>query len=187
MKIVLSLICICFALQTVTANEMLNCPLSFPNQVDFENYWELKAENGEPHEKIMDWAPLSKKAEESNESFTVQTYQFDQFFDLRMIYDKFVATLKENMDSPELLNIKVHSKGRKAISFEWWVDPPHKDAQREWVKLMKNKDNQLAIVRFLTKSELSESEKALWVECVAQAEFDLMDKANFVEIEETMP
>lgn len=187
MKILSSLICVCFALQTVSANEMLNCPLSFPNQVDFENYWELKMENGEANQKIIDWVPLSEKAEQSNESFSVQTYQFDQVFDLRMIYDKFVATLKENIDPSDFLNIKVHSKGRKAITFEWWVNPPHKEAQHEWVKLMKNKENQLAIVRFLTKKEFSESEKTLWVECVAQAEFDLIQKANLVELEESLP
>lgn len=183
MKRLSALLCLCFCFNFLGAQEVLNCPLTLPHQNDFQNYWDLKAEIGEENERILDWAPPSEELGKSTESFTIQTYQLEDNFDLRAMYDKFLSTLKENINPPELLHTKVHSKNRKAIFFEWWVNSPHKEAQHEWIKLMRNNKNQFAIVRFVTKKELTDQEKELWVQCVAEAKFDLNQQANFLDIE----
>ena len=147
------------------------CSMRMPHGEAFENYWTKMPEEVRENERIVDYVPTQQGSTEGEESFTIQAYQFIEDFDIRMMYDKFVSTLRENIEPAALLHHVVHHKDRKSVYFEWWVNPPYKEAQHEWIKILKDKNNKLAIVRFQSKNEIRRENEHLWIECVKHSSF----------------
>lgn len=171
MKFFTSLLLACIFVTSVYAEDVLDCPLTTADHSSFLDYWHQSATISSEREKIVDWLPQGKSAEDSEESFTIQAYQFDDDFDLKWMYEKFITTLEENIEPSDSLHYKVHSKNRKSIFFEWWVNSPNEHAQHEWIKLLKNKNDQLAIVRFVTKQEVKTDVDEQWIRCVESTDF----------------
>lgn len=151
------------------SEESLDYSLSIPHSSDFVSFWDQKSEITEEREKIIDWAPHGEMLEESSQSFSTQAYQFEKDFELKAVFDKFISTLEENIEPKDLLHYEVHFKDPESMYFEWWVNFPYKNAQHEWVKILRNKEHQLLMVRYSSKKELSDD--SLWVECVKESRF----------------
>lgn len=160
------LLCLSFSL---FSESVFECAINMPHAKEFASYWNQQGEQAQENEKIIDYSPKEQQGEEALESFTVQTYSLDDEFDIRMMYDKFISTLEENIEPKELLHHKIHHKDRSSIFFEWWVNPPYKDAQREWIKIMKDNKSRLAIIRFQSRHEAQSKQENLWVECVKES------------------
>ncbi|GEM_PF-2631956 len=153
------------------SQETLDYSLAIPHSSDFISYWDQKSEITEDREQIIDWVPKGESLEDSSQSFTTQAYQFEKDFELKAVFDKFFSTLEENIEPKDLLHYEVHYQDLKSMYFEWWVNFPYKNAQHEWIKILKSKDNQLLMVRYSSKSELCDSSDALWVECIKESQF----------------
>ncbi|MCH9633367.1 MAG: hypothetical protein S4CHLAM7_00920 [Chlamydiae bacterium] len=153
------------------AHENLQYSVILPHQNEFNLRWEKKNVFEEQREKIIDWVPSLEIEGEGLESFTLQAYQLENDFQIALLFDKFIQNLKEEIDPPELVHYEVHSKNKDAVYFEWWVNAPFKGAQHEWVKIMKNKWNQLVMLRYTSKKELASLNQSLWIETVAQSQF----------------
>lgn len=164
--------CLTFSVKAQEAIPLLSCPLKLPHQQEFQSFWNLSAEIQNEKEKIFDWTPKGESLSESKQGFTVQAYQLEESFRLKDVFQKFISTLQENVEPTDLLKYKVHQQTKRSIFFEWWIAPPYKDAQHEWIKMIQNKNNKLAMVRYVSKMNPRSEDESPWVECVEKAELD---------------
>ena len=130
----------------------------------FEKSWTLQYKKSDDQEKIYDWV-LKEGNQEEGASFTTQYYQLNEPYTLNQIFDKFVSTLKEYVEPPELLKVQVLSQDESSIFFEWNVPQPYKDANHEWVK-MSSDGSSLSIVRYNRKAPYALKDEAMWIQCV---------------------
>lgn len=166
----------CIVPLSASENDYLNKPIKWANSEGFENYWTLSNQLGSEKENIQDWVPLDDS--KSAQAFTVQTYLLDEPFEVSAVVDKFISTLKENIEPTDLLNYEMISEESNAVFFEWWVSPPYLDAQHEWVKIMKGSDNVLAIVRYDSQLVPRSDAEDQWIRCVETADFESLTMAE---------
>ncbi len=164
----------------VYSEETVDYSLSIPHSSDFISYWDQKSEITDEREQIIDWVPSGEKFEESTQSFSTQAYQFENDFELKAVFDKFISSLEESIEPKDLLHYEVHYKDRESMYFEWWVNFPYKNAQHEWVKILRNKEHQLLMVRYSSKKELADSSESLWVECVKESQFSENEEGSLI-------
>lgn len=145
-------------------------PLSIEIEDSFEKSWDLVSERVSEEEVVLDWLPKGEKPTEAKSSFTVQAYQLEDDFEISALLKKFIGTLEEQVEPSDILHHEVLAQDDSSVFFEWWISPPYKDASHEWIKISKNAQHQLAIVRYQSALLVRSDSEKPWIECVKNSE-----------------
>lgn len=171
---------LCFGSTDYQVINQKECFIDFPHKSEFKKHWQLAFDQAEDiNEKIKEWTPKEELlTQTNNEAFTIQAYQLDDSFKLKDVYQKFIDTLEESVQEEGLISTNIKHEDDDSLYFEWWINEPSQKPEHEWVKLMKNKYNQLVFVRFATQKEALNQDDLIWTTCIEEAKLINSEKSK---------
>lgn len=146
--------------------------VDIPNKDLFDKYWSLVEDKNSENESLKEWIPSFESEKTWTKSFGIQHYKMPEDYDIHYFYQMFIETLsKDFKEGKEPFKHKVHEKDMNHILFSWWSNGPDLEIGREWIHILKSKDNQVLFVRFATKNFKEDQDDSIWRECLKKAAF----------------
>lgn len=160
--------CFVFALLLVAFKLCASAPLrELPSKAAFEEYWKLVDESQAENESFQEWIPKSETDSNWTKSFGIQCYTLEKQYDLKHFYNLFIETLAQDFAAqPDVFHHQIERQDDDHLIFSWWCDGKNYEIGREWVHLLKEKENRVVFARFATKASEANADDELWRVCI---------------------
>lgn len=139
----------------------------FPIDNEFTNYWKLGLEDVQSENKIYEWVPKDQSIHKWKECITIQVLNIDpKKNNIVKTHECLLKALQNNYPL-NLVEIENFLSDENQIYYSWQLPPPHPNAQKEWIKIIKGTGN------FYTIHYTSKDGKwSKWVDLVAKTTYE---------------